>query len=107
MPSQLTIFSLMLFAAGQGAGEATLSDEAAAYLHDRYYAWIVTEQPGRGSPLTAWAVIGTEVLACAFAVGQTAAAASGGGEIGQTEIEDACIDVETESGTYYCPIAQT
>ncbi len=106
MPSQETIYGEMLFAIGQGAGGVSLDGGAASYLEDRGYAWIVTAQPGRGTPQDSWGVIGGGILDRCRAIGALAASLAGGGPITASEIEPACLSVEGGSGTPWCPSAQ-
>ena len=70
MPSQDTIYTEMLFAIGQGAGGAALEEGAASYLEHRGYAWIVTSQPGRGTPQDSWSTIGDGILDRCLIVGR-------------------------------------
>ncbi len=107
MASQETIYGLIVFAIGQGAGGATLEESAAAYLADRGYAWIVTAQPGRGAPQASWNVIGAGILDRCRAIGALSAALSGGAPIEAVHMESACLQIESESGTPWCPSAQT
>jgi hypothetical protein len=107
MPSQVTIYGEMLFAAGQGAGGASLDQAAAAYLENHGYAWIVTSQPGRGTPQNSWSTIGGGILDRCRDIGALAASLSGGGSISATHMESACLTVESESGTFWCPSLQT
>jgi hypothetical protein len=107
MPSQNTIYGELVFAIGQGAGGAPLDEAAAAYLEDHGYAWIVTSQPGRGTPQNAWSTIGSDILDRCRDIGALAASLSGGGSISATNMESACLTVEGESATPYCPSVQT
>lgn len=107
MPSQDTIYGEMVFAIGQGAGGASLEEAAATYLENHGYAWIVTSQPGRGTPQDAWSTIGGDILDRCRDIGALAASLSSGGSISATTMESACLTVESESGTPYCPSAQT
>ncbi len=107
MPSQNTIYGEMLFAIGQGAGGASLDEGAAAYLENHGYAWIVTSQPVRGTPESSWGTIGGGILDRCREIGALAASLAGGGSISASVIESACLQVESESGTPWCPSAQT
>lgn len=107
MPSQDTIYTEMLFAIGQGAGGAALEEGAASYLEHHGYAWIVTSQPGRGTPQDSWSTIGGGILDRCREIGARAALLSGGGAISADHMESACLAVESESGTPWCPSAQT
>lgn len=107
MPSQETLYGEMLFAIGQGAGGASLEEGAAAYLEEHGYAWIVTPQPGRGTPQDSWSTIGSGILDRCREIGARAALLSGSGSISATHMESACLAVESESGTPWCPSAQT
>ncbi len=107
MPSQETIYGEMLFAIGQGAGGASLDQAAAEYLEGHGYAWIVTSQPGRGTPQDSWGTIGSGILDSCRAIGALAASLAGSGSISASNMEDACLEVEGESGTPWCPSAQT
>ncbi len=107
MPSQGTIYAEMLFAVGQGAGGVSLDGGAASYLEDRGYAWIVTAQPGRGTPQDSWGVIGGDILDRCRAIGVLAASLAGVGSITASEIEFACLSVEGGSGSPWCPSVQS
>ncbi|HEV7669485.1 MAG TPA: hypothetical protein VGS22_13250 [Thermoanaerobaculia bacterium] len=108
MPSQETIFGEMVFAVRQGADGIPLDASADAYLEGHGYAWIVTSQPGRGTPQDSWSTIGSDILDCCRAIGVSAASAAGSpGPITETEIEAACLAVEGEAGCPWCPVLQT
>ncbi|HXU33256.1 MAG TPA: hypothetical protein VN851_22030 [Thermoanaerobaculia bacterium] len=107
MPSQATIYGEMLFAIGQGAGGVSLEPAAAAYLENHGYAWIVTSQPGRGTPQDSWSTISGGILNCCRAIGAEAASLSGGDPISAANMESACLTAEAESGTPWCPSVQT
>jgi hypothetical protein len=107
MPSQDTIFGEMLFAIGQGAGGASLEEGAAAYLVNHGYAWIVTSQPGRGTPQNSWGTISGGILDRCRDIGALAASLSGTGSISASNMESACLSVEGASDTPWCPYAQT
>lgn len=107
MPSQDTIYGEMLFAIGQGAGGASLEAGAASYLEIHGYAWIVTSQPGRGTPQDSWSTIGSGILDRCRDIGALAATLAGSGSISASNMESACLTVESESGTPWCPYVQT
>jgi hypothetical protein len=107
MPSQEIIYGEMLSAVCQGADGKLLDASAEAYLEGHAYAWIVTSQPGRGTPQDSWSTIGSDILDRCRAIGALAATLAGIGPITGTETEAACLEVEVESGTPWCPAVQT
>lgn len=107
MPSQDTIYGEMLFAIGQGAGGASLEEAAASYLENHGYAWIVTSQPGRGTPQDSWSTIGGGILDRCREIGALAASLAESRSISAADMESACLAVESGSGTPWCPSAQT
>jgi hypothetical protein len=104
MAEPLTILGQMLLSIGQGASDAEIEEAAAAYLHGRYYDWIRTAQEGRGSPQSVWEDVGPTILGRCRAIGERAAASAA--VITASGIEQACIQIETESETPMCPIRQ-
>lgn len=104
MAEQLTILGQMLVSIGEGAGDIEIEEAAAAYLQGRYYDWIRTAQEGRGSPQSVWEDVGPTILGRCRAIGERAASTSA--VITASGIEQACIQIETESDTPMCPIKQ-
>lgn len=102
-PLEDAVFGQIVFAFARGAGEARISQEAGAWLHDRYVPWLTATKPEMiRSPLEVWETMGRGFLAKFKEIGEEARAAAGT-EIGEKDLESSAWAVESEAPCPFCP----
>jgi hypothetical protein len=102
-PLEDAVFGQIVFAFARGAGEARISLEAGAWLHDRYVPWLTAIKPEMiRSPLEVWETMGRGFLAKFKEIGEEARAAAGT-EIGEKDLESSAWAVESEAPCPFCP----
>jgi hypothetical protein len=94
-----------IFAFAQGCGDVHISEEACAWFHERYYAWIdkpkqSPETQGQSSQ-DVWDTEGPGFLAQFKEIGKRAA--SGGGTITKDTLEKEALAVEMLAACPWCP----
>lgn len=97
------VFGQIVFALARGAGEARLSLDASAWLHDRYAPWLTATKPELvRSPLEVWETMGQGFLAKFKEIGEGARGAAGA-EIRREDLEASASAVEAEALCPFCP----
>ena len=103
MASRRDVILAQVFSAiGRGAGSAPISDDAAAWLHDRYSPWLDKPVDGK-TPQDVWETQSSDFLGKLAEIGKQAAATSGGGEISLKAAEASAVAVESDCTCPFCP----
>lgn len=97
------LWEQVLQAIGGGAGETALSNEAVAWLYDRYYPWFDEKSTNGDTPLEAWEERGEGFLGRFYEIGKQIAAGKPSGSAGPDTVSAAAAGVEGESDCPYCP----
>lgn len=100
------LWGQVLLAVGRGAGETRLSNDAVAWLHDRYFPWLDTPSDEGPTPAEVWKDQGEVFLGRFIEIGRRIAAGQPpGAEAGPDKASAAAAGVESTSECPYCPKA--
>jgi hypothetical protein len=103
MASRRDVLIAQVFSAiARGAGDVPMSEEATAWLHDRYSPWLDRQVDGK-TPQDVWPTMGRGFLARMAEIGKQAAAKTANGEISAQAVTESARTVESTSPCPMCP----
>lgn len=106
MANKEVLLGRVFLAIGQGAGDATLSDEAVGTLVDRYSRWLDNPARDGKTPIQVWDEHGKTFLDRFAAIGRALASPGLSSSNGSSTLSEAR-KVEGESDCPYCPVNTT